>query len=134
MNEMTGTRPAGGVTARRVLTLAAAAGAALLVWAVADPIGGAGMHARGQHVGPAAVIVFTLLVGLAGWGLLAVLERRAKRPGRTWGITAGIVLGVSLTGPLDSEGPGTYVALMAMHLVVGAILIAGLGRTARTRC
>lgn len=134
MNEMTGTRPARGVTARRALTVVAAAGAALLVWAVADPIGGAGMHARGRHVGPAAVIVFTLLAGLAGWGLLAVLERRAKRPGRTWGITAGIVLGVSLTGPLDSEGPGTYVALMAMHLVVGAILITGLGRTARTRC
>ncbi|MWA04019.1 hypothetical protein F8568_027285 [Actinomadura sp. LD22] len=134
MNEMTGTRPAtAGAAARRALTVAAAAGAALLVWVAADPIGGAGMHARGQHVGPAAVIVSTLLIGLAGWGLLAVLERRAKRPGRTWGITAGIVLGLSMTGPLDSEGPGTYLALTAMHLIVGAVLIAGLGRTARVR-
>jgi Family of unknown function (DUF6069) len=136
MNEMTGTRPAtGGAAARRALTVAAAAGAALLVWVIADPVGGAGMHARGLHVGPAAVLATTLLTGLAGWGLLAVLERRVKRPGRTWGITAGIVLGVSMTGPLGSEGPGTYVALIAMHLVVGAVLIAGLGRTAvRVRC
>ncbi|MDL4819009.1 DUF6069 family protein [Actinomadura opuntiae] len=136
MNEITGTRPAaGGVTVRRALTVLAAAAAALLVWVIADPIAGAGMHARGRHVGPAAVLVSTLLVGLAGWALLAVMERRAKRPGRTWGITAGIVLGVSMTGPLDSEGPGTYAALTAMHLVVGAVLIAGLGRTAvRVRC
>jgi hypothetical protein len=134
MNEMTATRPAtGGVAARRALTVAAAAAAALLVWTVAGPIGGAGMHARGTHVGPAAVAVSALLVGLAGWGLLAVLERRAKRPGRTWGITAGVVLGVSMTGPLGAEGPGTYIALTAMHVVVGAVLIAGLGRTARAR-
>ncbi|HEU5026436.1 MAG TPA: DUF6069 family protein [Spirillospora sp.] len=136
MNEMTRTRPAtGGVAARRALTVAAAAGAALLVWVAADPIGGAGMQARGQHVGPAAVVAFALLIGLAGWGLLAVMERRAKRPARTWGVTAGIVLGLSMTGPLGAEGLGTYAALTAMHLVVGAVLIAGLGRTAaRARC
>ncbi|MFB4297156.1 DUF6069 family protein [Actinomadura sp. NTSP31] len=136
MNETTATRPVpAGTAVRRALTVLAAAAAALLVWVIADPIAGAGMHARGQHVGPAAVLVSTLLIGLAGWGLLAVMERRAKRPGRTWGITAGIALGLSMTGPMDSEGAGTYAALTAMHLVVGAVLIAGLGRTAaRGRC
>ncbi|WP_232383540.1 DUF6069 family protein [Actinomadura violacea] len=133
MNEMTGTRPAAGGTAiRRSLTVVAAAAAALAVWVVADPVLGAGMHAGDQHVGPAMVVVSSLVAGLAGWGLLAVMERRAKRPARTWAITAAVVLGVSLTGPRAAHG-GTFAALTAMHLVVGVIVIVGLAATARGR-
>ncbi|HMG63269.1 MAG TPA: DUF6069 family protein [Streptosporangiaceae bacterium] len=120
----------------RAATVAGAAGAALAVWAVAVPLAGATLAVRmngaTQQVGPAAVAGTALLAGLAGWLLLAVLERFGRRPGRTWAITAGVLMGASLAGPLHSGvGGGAAAALAAMHLAVAAVLITVLPRTAR---
>lgn len=110
-----------------------AAASALVVWALAVPVAGVALTVRmgggTQVVGPMSVIVAGLAAGLAGWGLLAVLERSASRPGRVWTFVAVAVLILSLLGPLGSAVGGAATAvLIVMHLVVGAVLLAGLVR------
>ncbi|MFF4621710.1 DUF6069 family protein [Nonomuraea jabiensis] len=122
---------------RLLLTVIGAPAAALAVWALAVPLAGAVLTVRTgggtQTVGPVSVIVASLVAGLAGWALLAVLERRAARPGRVWTITALVVLVLSLSGPLASAvGLAATLVLMLLHLVVGAVLVAGLARPSGT--
>lgn len=126
----------GRVRAVRAAGVAGAAGAALAVWAVAVPLAGATLNVRlngaVQQVGAGTVAGTALLAGLAGWLLLAALERFGRRPRRTWAITAGLLMSASLAGPLHSGvGTGAAVALAAMHLAVGVVLITVLPRTAR---
>ncbi|ADL46817.1 DUF6069 family protein [Micromonospora aurantiaca] len=119
----------------RLLTVFAATAAALLGWVVAVPIAGVELIARSgstdQRVTPVAVVVSTLLAGLAGWALLALLERLTARARTVWTVVAGLVLLVSLLGPLGGGvGGAATLTLVALHLVAGAVLITGLRRTA----
>ncbi|MEV4570932.1 DUF6069 family protein [Nonomuraea sp. NPDC049419] len=118
---------------RRPLTVCGAAVAALVVWAVAVPMAGVALTVRMgggvQEVGPVSVVVASLAIGLAGWALLAVLERVASRPGRVWTVVALAVLVLSLLGPLGGAvGGGAMSVLVVMHVVVGGVLVGGLGR------
>ncbi|MDQ6851282.1 MAG: DUF6069 family protein, partial [Actinomycetota bacterium] len=60
-----------------------------------------------------------------GWTVVALLERRARRPRRVWMITGLIVLVLSLSGPLSGHGvtAGERLALICMHLAVAAVLV-----------
>jgi hypothetical protein len=79
------------------------------------------------------VVLTTLLAGLAGWGLLALLERFTTRARRTWIVIALVVLVLSLAaGPLGGVTAGAKVALACLHLAAGAVLIPLLGRADRT--
>jgi hypothetical protein len=118
---------------RLVLTVVGAPAAALVVWALAVPVAGTTLTVRmgggAQTVGPVAVAVASLVAGLVGWALLAVLERSAARPGRIWTTTALAVLALSLTGPLGSAvGAAAALVLILLHLVVAAVLVPGLVR------
>ncbi|MEO3887767.1 DUF6069 family protein [Nonomuraea sp. B5E05] len=118
---------------RRLLTVLGASAAALAGWVLAVPVAGIALTARMgggiQQVGPAAVVVASLLAGLAGWALLAVLERFVPRAGRLWTIVALVVLALSLLGPLGSAaGTASALALVLLHLIVGAVLVPGLAR------
>ncbi|GAT70145.1 hypothetical protein PS9374_05825 [Planomonospora sphaerica] len=118
---------------RRPLTVIGAPVAALAVWALAVPVAGTVLTVRTgggtQQVGPVSVVVASLLAGLAGWALLAVLERFASRPGRIWTITALAVLALSLFGPLGGAvGTAATLVLVLLHLLVGAVLVLGLAR------
>ncbi|MET8388459.1 DUF6069 family protein [Streptosporangium canum] len=121
-------------SAKRILrTVVGAPAAALAVWALAVPVAGTTLTVRmgagTQPVEPGLVLVVSLLVGLTGWALLAVLERFASRPGRIWTIVALAVLVLSLFGPLGSAvGIATMLVLVLMHLVVGTVLVLGLAR------
>ena len=115
----------------RAITVAAGAAGALLLWVVNDPWAGIDLAVRQgdatQHIGPAAVVGAALIAGLAAWGLLALLERTARRSARTFRITALIVLVLSLAGPLGSGvGTSSRLVLLGMHLTVGVALIIGL--------
>jgi hypothetical protein len=132
-----GIRP-GRIRARRLAAAIAAGGAAAGVWAVAGPLAGvqlmarASAHAPAQPVGPGAVIGVSLLAGFAAWALLALLERNASHPRRTWTAVAATVLAISLAGPLTAgRGIAAVTALCCMHLAVGAVLILAMRRTAR---
>ncbi|MBQ1042966.1 MULTISPECIES: DUF6069 family protein [unclassified Micromonospora] len=119
----------------RLLTVLAAAAAPLLGWLVAVPLAGVDLVARtgstDQRVTPVAVVVSALLAGLAGWALLALLERLTARARTVWTVVAGLVLLVSLLGPLGGAvGAAARLTLVAFHLLAGAVLITGLRRTA----
>lgn len=122
------------VRTRRALTVTGAAAAALAVWAVTRS-GGTDLAVRSggsvRDIGPAAVVLTALLVGLAGWGLLAWFERAVRRPYRAWRLVAVAVFVVSLAGPLGGVGTGARLALAAMHLVAAAVLVVGLPATRR---
>ncbi|MCP2342844.1 DUF6069 family protein [Actinomadura rupiterrae] len=115
-----------------VLTIAGASASALAIWIIAVPVAGHDLTVRmgggTRDVGAVAVVLASLLAGLAAWGLLAVLRRRTARGNRVWAITAMVVLGVSLAGPTNSgAGTATALILMLLHFTVGVTLVLGLG-------
>ncbi len=128
---------------RRRIRLAAVGGAivaALAVWLVAEGIFGLDVRRPAASVGEPALdvdafhVAFAAAVGsLAGWALLAVLERLTARPRRLWTVIAAVALVVSLGGPLSGSGITTTnrLALLLMHAVVAAIVILAMSRTAR---
>lgn len=117
---------------RRLVVTGLAVLAPVLVWLVADP--GLGHRLRitdGEQtlvIGAVPVVVVALLTALAGWGLLAALERFGVRRTRAvWTGVAVAVLAVFFL-PLAGDGMdgGTRAALALMHLAVAAVLIRGL--------
>ncbi|MCM3661349.1 DUF6069 family protein [Georgenia satyanarayanai] len=123
--------------ARRGATVAGAAAAGLAVWIVTVPVLGVEVTARAGEgemvVGAPAVAAAGVVAALAGWGLLAVLERAGARARTVWTRVALAVLVASLVPPLLQATTVTAGAvLVAMHVAVGATIIAGLGRTARS--
>ena len=121
--------------ARRMTAVAAGVVAALAVWSLVHLVAGidlaVGNSANKQAIGPASITVTSIAAGLAGWALLACLERFSKRPRRIWTITAVIVLLISLLGPLGGIDASSKLGLASLHLVVGATLIVTMSRTAR---
>jgi hypothetical protein len=110
------------------LATIAAAGATFTVWTIAHPVAGADLvvdtGSGPTTVTPAAVVLVTVVAGLAAWGLLAVLERFTRRAAALWSWIAGAVVVISLLGPIGAAaGAGATAALVAMHLVTGAVLI-----------
>lgn len=122
----------------RMLTVAAAVVAAVIIWAIADL---AGMHIHQPGFGSRAatslnagfVIGVSLIVSLAAWALLAILEHATARARAIWTTVAVVVLLISLGGPLSGHGvsTGNRLVLALIHVVVGAILITGLPRAGR---
>ena len=113
-----------------------ATAAATAIWAVAATAGvDFTVRFGGQPVQKVTVVnvVVAALVGsLAGWGLLALLERFTARARALWTIVAMLFAVLSLGGPLSTiSSPGTKVSLAAMHLVVSAVMIVVLRRTTR---
>jgi hypothetical protein len=103
--------------------------APLAIWAVAVPVAGLDLTATpiggtATPVGALAVVAGALCAGLSGWALLAVLERHATRPRRTWTVVALVVLALSLATPLTGATGISLLVLLSMHLAVGAVLIA----------
>lgn len=119
----------------RPLSVAGAVVATLAVWLVAVPLAGVDLTARTGSgtttVGPVPIVLATVLAGLAGWGLLAVLERRSSRPAAVWTTVAVAVLALSMLGPLGGVTLGAKLTLAALHLAAGAVLILGLRHTTR---
>jgi hypothetical protein len=120
---------------RRGATVAGATLAAVAAWAVATHVAGVDLAVGRGHgrtvIGPGAVVAASLIAGLAAWALLAVLERTVRlRAGRVWTLLALVVLVGSLLGPLGAVDIASGVALAAMHVTVGIILLVGLGSTA----
>jgi hypothetical protein len=77
------------------------------------------------QVGLPAVVATALAAGLAGWAVLAGLERWARRPHRTWRALAVGVLVLSLLGPVTSAlTPSAAGGLIALHVATGVALLA----------
>ncbi|WP_394215283.1 DUF6069 family protein [Brachybacterium vulturis] len=115
-------------------TLAAAALAGLLVWALAVPVGDLSLDlADGRTVGPGAVVLAASVGGAAAWLLLALLARTRRGRAR-WTVIAVVVLLLSLGPPvLAGAAGGVLSVLLLMHLLMGGTLILGLRRSAVPR-
>ncbi len=122
----------------RALAVAAAVLAAVVVWLVARTVFDQDLAVRqpgrgATEVDIVPVLVFAIVPSLAGWALLAALERFAAARARTvWTVVAVAVLLLSFTPILQVQATGATKAVLAlMHVVVGAALILGFWRTAR---
>lgn len=116
----------------RLVGTAGAVAAAVAVWLAARY--GAGLHPhtpgfgstqRPASLAPGFVAVLSAAASLLAWAALTLIERTAHHPRRVWVITGLITLAVSLSAPLSGHGvTGTdRLALICMHLAVGAVLI-----------
>jgi hypothetical protein len=122
----------------RALAILASAGATLTLWTIAHPLAGVDLvvdtGSGPTTVTPIAVVLSTVVAGLAAWALLALLERLTSRAAAVWTWIACAVLAISLLGPIGSAvGGGATVALVAMHLATGAVLVPILARSS-IRC
>ena len=116
----------------RALAALGATAAALAVWVVARFVLGVALAipasggSPGMRVGWGSVAVTSLAASLAGWGLLALLERLTARARQAWLAAAAVALVVSFAGPLvaaSAASAGAKVALACMHAAVAAVLI-----------
>ena len=117
---------------QRLLTIAGGTLGALVVWAVAEWLVGLDLRTpafsseqQSQELTAALVAVASAVGGLAGWGVLAVLERSTANPRRAWVAVALIALLASLSAPLSGTGVnvGDRIAMIGMHLAVAAVVI-----------
>lgn len=123
---------------QRLLAVGVAVFGAVLIWLVAVPA--VGIDLKGP-AGPGstelepiilpAVIAMSLGASLAGWALLATLERFVSRARTIWTATAAVVLVISLGGPLLGAGvpASSRLTLAALHIFVGGVLLTILPRT-----
>jgi uncharacterized membrane protein len=117
----------------RAATVLGATLATLAIWAISTYAGQVDMTVNGSKVGPLDVALATLVAGLAGWGLLAFLERRTKSAWTIWRNIAIAVLVLSMLGPIGAEEASGRTALSVMHAFAGAIIIRNFSRTAPRR-
>lgn len=112
----------------RALSGAIASVAALLIWVVAVPLLDIDLNFTDpqgvvQTVGPAALILFSFGPALAGWALIAILERFApKRASLIWTVIAVALLLLSML-PLFELSTAAAITLGLAHLAVGGVII-----------
>lgn len=122
---------------RRWFTVLAVMAAATATWGVLH----SALHidlavrqgGRVQHVDSLTVTLTSLVVGLAGWLTLTLLERTTERGRLVWRLLGAGVLLVSLTGPAAAVTRSAGLGLLALHLVVGLGLLVGLPGRRRGR-
>jgi hypothetical protein len=115
---------------RRALTILVAFAVTLLTWALCTAVLGVDLvvdQGGPQPVPLGSVAVAPIVSGLAGWGLLALLERLFGGRGlRAWQLIAIVVGALSLISPVTMGLSAATVGwLLAFHVLVGAILIIG---------
>jgi hypothetical protein len=109
--------------------------AALALWALLAPLADVELEAlqgtRRIHVGAGSVLFASAAMAFAGWGVLAILERRTLNARKVWTVLAVSACILSLGSPLvGGVGVGAKLGLASLHLIVGATVIFGLRRTA----
>jgi Family of unknown function (DUF6069) len=128
---------AGRRRALRAATLVTAILAAELVWIVVVPVLGVDLVVTAPGAaGPVSAVAVAgaaLLAGAAGWALLAMLEHFTSSAMPAWTVIAGVVLVVSLAGPLASGSLAATISLIVMHLVVGVVVTVGMSRSVGLR-
>lgn len=108
--------------------IAVAAAAALAVWAVARLLGvdvEVELGGEIRQVGPVDILVTTIVAGLGAWAVHSLLAR-SPRTARWWPFVGSTAIAISMLGPSYRSDGAAAVALIAMHLAVGAVLIKGL--------
>jgi hypothetical protein len=75
----------------------------------------------------ALTVVATVAAGIAGWVVIALLERYTSSPGRVWIALTVVVLALSIVPVFRTTANlGTQLMLTALHCVAAAVLIPAL--------
>jgi hypothetical protein len=121
-------RPAASRPVRRALGLVATLLIAVVTWAVGSFAGADYWITDSMgsvRIDLVVVAQVTLVVGLAGWASLALLERFTNRGTAIWTVLAVVVLIASYVPVLLVEATtSTRVALLAVHTAVGVLIAA----------
>jgi uncharacterized protein DUF6069 len=117
----------------RIGTVIAATTIALLGWA-AFRLLGVDLVTETQTVGPVDAAAAALVAALAGWGVVALIERRAARPQRSWAQIGSTALAVSVIGPSWLADGTSAAALFALHVLVAVVVITGFAHTLPRDC
>jgi hypothetical protein len=105
------------------------AAATTTVIAVVGRALGAPLAIEGEAIPLLAFAMFTVLGGAAGIALAVVLNRRARRPRRTFTVTTVVLTVLSLVPDLLVQVSfGSKIVLMLTHLAAAAIVIPALSR------
>ncbi|GAB4106311.1 DUF6069 family protein [Micromonospora taraxaci] len=114
----------------RLAGVAGAVLAALLTWVLIEPVAGHDLYAPAlgsdapQDIGAVETIAVALLPSLAGWGLLAVLERLVpRRATLIWTAAALVLLLVTMPWGGTFRTEGDHPSLVLLHLAVAAVLV-----------
>jgi hypothetical protein len=108
---------------------------ALAIWSAARLLGvelTVGKGADSSKVGPVDVLVATVLAGLLAWGTHSLLAR-TPRTARWWPFIGSTAIAISIIGPNYLADGASAVALITMHVAVGAILVWGFARSTPNR-
>jgi len=111
----------------RALGIAGAVAAALVAWGIGALLGADYWITDSQ--GTARVDVpttagCTAIIGLVGWGVLALAERVARWGRTAWTVLAVGVLALSMVPVgLVEATPSTRIGLTLIHLAVAAVLV-----------
>ncbi|NUT04181.1 MAG: hypothetical protein HOV76_11935 [Hamadaea sp.] len=121
---------------RRLTITAAAVAVAGAGYALLSGPAGIDLAARTgtstQEVTLAWALGAAAVTALAGWGLLALLERLTAKALTIWTVIAAGFLALSvLLGPTAGVSGSAKLGLAALHLAVGAVVIPGLRWSAR---
>lgn len=129
----TSTRPRRVEGRSRLAVVGITVAAAVAWWAILSQVGGIDLQAKQgtvMHINGVAVFAAATAMAFAGWGLLAILERRTVNARNVWTVVAVIACVTSLGSPLSGGiGVGAKLGLASLHLVVGIVVILGLRRT-----
>lgn len=114
---------------------AAAVACVLVLWATLVPLGGlelaADMGGSVKQIGVLDIALTAFGAGLVGLLALRVLERFTGRAVTIWTVTALVVLVLSYGGALMAVSTAAMWALIGLHSVVAAVIIAVGVRTRR---
>lgn len=114
---------------------AAAVACALVLWATLVPLGGlelaADMGGSVKRIGALDVGLTAFGAGLVGLLALRVLERFTPKALTIWTVTAIVVLVLSCGGALMAISTAAMWALVSLHTLVAAVIVAVGRRTRR---
>ncbi|WP_433787881.1 DUF6069 family protein [Actinomycetospora sp. CA-101289] len=117
---------------RRALGIVATLGVTLAVW-LSGHLAGADYWITDSQgtvrIDALVTTQVTVVLSLVGWGVLALLERLTRWGTTVWTVLAAIVVAASMIPILLVEATTpTRIALAAVHLAVGAVLVPALVR------
>lgn len=111
---------------RRALGVVATLVVALAVWLVGRLSGADYWIADSQgtvRIDALVTTQVTVVLGLAGWAVLALLERLTRYGTAIWTVLATVIVAASMIPVFLVEATtATRVALVAVHLAVGALI------------
>jgi Family of unknown function (DUF6069) len=122
-----------GSRRQRAVIVTAATMVALAIWGLARMLGvelTVGKGDQASLVGADDVLVTVLVAGVAAWVVQRLLARRGAAG--WWPFVGSTALAISIIGPAWLADGMASVVLIATHLAVGVVLIAGFNRHVKT--